>query len=114
VQTVSEAPGAVEGYQQTGHHRQRRWQPYGNFAVAKQLVKCPDNHVVDRRLLVDGMSQGCQNSCPRRQPSDMHGEELVVPEETMGGNVNAGNEVESGQGPRRNEAPHAAGPHHLV
>jgi len=96
VQAVSEASGTIEGYQQTGCHRQSRWEPGGNFTVSKQLVRHPDQHVVNRRLRIHPMGECFKDGYPARQPGDMDGEEFVVPEEAMGRDIYTRSEVKGG------------------
>ena len=110
MQAVGQAPGAIEGDEERGDHRQRGWQPYGNFTVTEQLVEYSHNHVVERRQGVCAVAERCQKSSPIRQARHVNGNDFVEPEETMGRDIDAGGEIERGQHRGDKEAPCAGMP----
>src|SRR5271157_1636391 len=114
MQPVSEAPGTIKGYEESCYHCQSGWQPYSDFTVPEQLAKNSHNHVVERRQGVRTMTERCQESSPIRQPRHMNGKDLVEPKETVGRDIYAGGEVESGQYGSRKETPCAGVPHRLL
>ena len=102
MQAVGETPRAIEGQKQTHNHGQRRWQPRDDFAPAEQRPECSDQHVVKGRQGIGGVTERRPDGRPSGKLRDADGEELVEPEETMGRDVDAGDEIEGGQ-QRRHE-----------
>ena len=66
MQAVGEAAGAIEGDEESGHHRQSGRQPYGDFTVSEQLVEHSDNQVVERRQRVCAVAERSQNGSPNQ------------------------------------------------
>src|SRR5271157_3587683 len=107
MQTVSEAPCTIEGYEQSGYHRQGGWQPDSNFTVPEQLIKYSDNNVIERRQRVRTVAECRQESFPIGQPGHMNGKNFIEPEETMGRDIQAGCEVEGRESRGGKETPRA-------
>lgn len=90
MQAVSESPGTIESYEQPGCHGQGRRQPGRYLAGAEKVLSGHSKNIVARRHAVSPVTKSIENGCKVRQPSYMYGDDLVVPEQTMGPDVDAG------------------------
>src|SRR5208283_1136307 len=97
MQTVGEPPGTVERYQQTGCHGQGGGQPDSDFSGAEELLSSRSKNVVARRQAVRRVTKGIVDDCKRGELGYMYSEDFVEPEQTMGGDVDAGRQIKSGQ-----------------
>jgi hypothetical protein len=97
MQTVGEAPGAIEGEKQADRHPQGGWEPSGNVTVCKQVVKYPDYDIVGRWHGVSTFREHPANRSPPGQPGDEDGEELVKPKKMVRRHIYARGEVKGGE-----------------
>ena len=100
MQRIRQAAGAIKGDEQSHRHRQRGGKSGRQFACAQHMLREPGQEVVAGRRAIGAMHQLVPDGGKIRQSGDAHGQDLIEPEKTVRGDIQAGGEIERGKNDR--------------